>query len=662
MKQDIVILLIAFALPLLSMVLGLIFRKLHRIIALMGTVLVLVSFLLSIWIFISGNFLHEPIEYRFQWMLNIWPGFLLNSLTALLLVIVTGVSLLVHVFSLEYMKHDHQLAKYYAFLGLFTFSMLGLVVANNLLQLFVFWELVGFSSYLLIGFWFTKDPAAQAARKAFIVNRIGDIGFLIAILITYGEMGTLYFTTLEAYGFEAGGWMKIAGFGLLLGAIGKSAQFPLLVWLPDAMEGPTPVSALIHAATMVAAGVFLLARAVPVLNSFVLEVAAYVGAVTALMAACTALFQHDIKKVLAYSTISQLGYMLIGVGVGAADMAIFHLTTHAFFKAGLFLSAGSVIHAMHHVNTHDQNFDAQDMRWMGGLRKKLPITFISFMVCGMALAGLPLFSGFISKDAIITQSLAWATIKGGGYFAIPDIALITALLTAIYIGRLLLLVFFGESKVNLEPHKEKWSVAIPLILLSVLSIGFIFSMNPFSAEQSVLADLLVSLKTRNLELLELSHHLHFRMVIISSAIALVGLGFAYLRFGPKSGYFRNYNIGFSHSKTLIQVIEANWLLDLIYHRVFVRSFEMIAAAFDYIDRKVVDGFVNLVGLAEVIGAHLAGMFDQHVIDGLVNFVATVVGWFGQITRRFQSGQVQEQFIWALIGIAVIIFSIKFFAV
>jgi NADH-quinone oxidoreductase subunit L len=659
MERDIIILLTLTGLPIIGLIVGLVLRKYHRLVSTINTGLIGISVILALTIYLSGSFIENPQEYKFQWMLNIWPGFLLNSLTALLIVIVTGVSLLVHIFSLEYMKHDQQLAKYYAFLGLFTFSMLGLVIANNFLQLFVFWELVGFSSYLLIGFWFTKDAAAQAARKAFIVNRIGDIGFLIAILIIYGEFETLYFTTLADYSIEFNGWMMVAGFGLLLGALGKSAQFPLLVWLPDAMEGPTPVSALIHAATMVAAGIFLLARSEMLLDPIVLEITAFIGVITATMAGFTALFQHDIKKILAYSTISQLGYMLTGIGVGAADMSIFHLTTHAFFKAGLFLSAGSVIHAMHHAKSDDPNFDEQDMRWMGGLRKKIPITFISFVVCGMALAGLPLFSGFLSKDAIITQSLAWAADKGGLYYAVPDLALITALLTAIYIGRLLLLVFFGNEKSTLDKQREPWSISIPLILLSILSVGFVYSLNPFGAEGSALQQLLGHLNRASNKVMELTHIFHFRMVIISSAIALFGLGYAYYYYGPKSKYASKYGPDFSHKKRLVLIIENNWFLDKVYHVAFVRPFEIIAGVFEYVDRKIVDGFVNLIGMAEVVGAHLAGMFDQHVIDGLVNFVATTSGWLGQITRRIQSGQVQLQFVWALIGIALIIVCIKF---
>ena len=656
MDNPILIYLIIF-LPLVVLPLGLLWRS-NRSISIAGTSILGITMILSLYVFFSGD-LDATTQVTFNWMMDIKPGLLLNPLTALLLVVVSVVSFLVHLFSMEYMKNDEAIGKYYGFLGLFTFSMLGLVTANNLLQLFVCWELVGFSSYLLIGFWFTKDSAAQAARKAFIVNRIGDIGVLIAILIVYSELGTLYFEDIAYLTIEWNTWMVIAGFGLLIGAIGKSAQFPLFVWLPDAMEGPTPVSALIHAATMVAAGIFLLARGFVLLDPIVLDTAAFVGALTAILAGCTALFQHDIKKVLAYSTVSQLGYMMVAIGVGTPDMALFHLTTHAFFKACLFLSAGAVIHSLHHM--HSEGFDPQDMRWMGGLRKKLPVTFWAFVIAGMALAGLPFFSGFLSKDAIITNAFVWAEAKGMWYFAVPDLAIITAFLTAIYIGRLLVLVFFGKSRIDLSKiGKEHVLQSVPLIALAIGSFGLAFSFNPFDTATLYIDDILQTLNFSSVGMLERSHELHFLFSMISGLLALSGLAIAYLYFGPRSKYASQYEPDFAFTRSFYQYLHDSWKLNEIYQLLFVRSFERLSSLVAGFDEKVVDKTVKTIGVLQVVGAHLVGMVDMHLVDGIVNLIARFAGGIGQVTRRIQSRQVQMQFIWALIGLSLIIIWVKYF--
>ncbi len=644
-------------LPLAVLPFGLLWRS-NWSISIVGTSILGITMILSLYVFFSGD-LDTTTQVTFNWMKDIKPGLLLNPLTALLLVVVSVVSFLVHLFSMEYMKNDEAIGKYYGFLGLFTFSMLGLVTANNLLQLFVCWELVGFSSYLLIGFWFTKDSAAQAARKAFIVNRIGDIGVLIAILIIYSELGTLYFEDIASLTIEWNTWMVIAGFGLLLGAIGKSAQFPLFVWLPDAMEGPTPVSALIHAATMVAAGIFLLARGFVLLDPIVLDTAAFVGVLTAILAGCTALFQHDIKKVLAYSTVSQLGYMMVAIGVGTPDMAIFHLTTHAFFKACLFLSAGAVIHSLHQM--HSEGFDPQDMRWMGGLRKKLPVTFFAFVIAGMALAGLPFFSGFLSKDAIITNAFVWAEAKGMWYFVVPDLAIITAFLTAIYIGRLLVLVFFGKSRIDLSKiGKEHILQSVPLIVLAIGSFGLAFSLNPFGTATLYIDDILQTLNFSSVGMLERSHELHFLFRMISGLLALSGLAIAYLYFGPRSNYASQYEPDFAFTRSFYQYLHDSWKLNEIYQLLFIRSFERLSSLVAAFDEKVVDKTVKTIGVLQVVGAHLVGMLDMHFVDGIVNLIARFAGGIGQVTRRIQSRQVQMQFIWALIGLSLIIIWVKYF--
>ncbi len=421
---------------------------------------------ISAWVAVGGTGLSFLLAVTV--LLNTWPDdvyswsvnwftvgnytftiqLLIDKLSAAMLVVVSFISLLVQIYSTEYMKGDKQYSRYFAYLGLFTFSMFCIVLSGNLLLLYIGWELVGLSSYLLIGFWRERTDAALASRNAFVINRIGDTGFLLGIIILFTQFNTLDLSTLTSgsISVDSSFWMTVAGIGLFCGCIAKSAQFPLQIWLPGAMAGPTPVSALIHAATMVAAGVFLLARVFPLLNSDVLTIIAITGAITAFMGAVAALFQTDIKRLLAFSTISQLGYMVMGMGVGAYGPALFHLFTHAFFKACLFLSAGAVIHALHTVE-HELHlhFDTQDMRLMGGLRRKMPFTFICYLVAGLSLAGLPFFSGFLSKDAILTGALSWAESKNHFlWYIIPDIGFISALLTAMYVGRQLLLIFDGE--------------------------------------------------------------------------------------------------------------------------------------------------------------------------------------------------------------------------
>ena len=402
------------------------------------------------------------IDLNFPWVsfgnvpligeLEIHLGIAIDNIASMMLVVVTLVSALVHLFSISYMHDDVRYGRYFAYLGIFTFSMLIIVLTNNFFLMYVGWELVGLSSYLLIGHWYEKKSASNAAIKAFVVNRIGDIGMFTGIMILYNTFHTFGFTEI----FEAiksgqlpmgsEGWLTAAGILIFAGAVGKSAQFPLHVWLPDAMEGPTPVSALIHAATMVAAGVYLVARTFPMMTANALFVIATVGAVTALISATIAIAQNDIKKVLAYSTISQLGYMVMGLGVGAYTAGFFHLVTHAMFKAGLFLGSGSVIHGMHHALHHanDHHTDAQDIRNMGGLRKKMPVTFTTFLIYTLAISGIPLTSGFLSKDEILAGTLAYAHLTGRTF--IPVIGFLVAGLTAFYMFRLVILTFFGEHK------------------------------------------------------------------------------------------------------------------------------------------------------------------------------------------------------------------------
>jgi NADH-quinone oxidoreductase subunit L len=413
----------------------------------------------------------EP--WRVQW-LWIGEGFKadiglrLDHLSLPMLLVVTGVGSLIHIYSWGYMKGDPAFARYFAFLSLFMFSMLGIVLADNFLMMFIFWELVGLSSYLLIGHWYQRESAADACKKAFITNRIGDAGFLLGILSVWSLFGSLSFEGikpgLQAFMASHSGptpLFALTGLLIFCGAVGKSAQFPLHVWLPDAMEGPTPVSALIHAATMVAAGVYMLCRVFFLLGpSGALPVIAWVGGITALMAALIAVQQNDIKRILAYSTLSQLGYMVMAVGLSGPAPAMFHLTTHAFFKALLFLGAGSVIHGLH---------DEQNIWMMGGLRKKMPVTYWTFMAGTLALCAVPPMSGFYSKDGILAAALAQGTLTG---YALFILGVVVAMLTTFYMFRLVFVVFEGgaKSKSAEHPHESPNVMLWPLRILAVFSV------------------------------------------------------------------------------------------------------------------------------------------------------------------------------------------------
>ena len=416
------------------------------------------SFLLTLLLVAVGGKLDPSVAWLAIEGLEIDIGLQIDSLSKLMLCVVTGVGSLIHIFSLGYMKEDRDFSRYFAFLSLFIFSMLGIVLADNFVMMFIFWELVGVSSYLLIGFWFEKPSAADAAKKAFLTNRVGDFGFLIGILMVWAAMGSINFDAIEsnlATGTAA--ITGLAGFLIFCGAMGKSAQAPLHVWLPDAMEGPTPVSALIHAATMVAAGVYMLCRVFFLIKgTWAMEAIAWIGGLTSLIAALMAVQQDDIKRILAYSTLSQLGYMVMAVGLGSRDAAMFHLTTHASFKALLFLGAGSVIVALHHE---------QDIWKMGGLRERMPKTYWTFLIGTMALCGVPLFSGFFSKEAILDVALE-------NNILLFLVAVFVALLTTFYMTRLFVVAFMGEPRSAQAEHaKESPAVmTVPLLVLAVPSV------------------------------------------------------------------------------------------------------------------------------------------------------------------------------------------------
>jgi len=444
----------------------------------LGTIAVALA--MSIGIFYEVFRAYDPnfrYHIAFPWitvgnraLLN--TGILIDNVTAVMLLVVTIVSTLVHLFSIGYMHGDPRYSRFFAYLSIFSFSMLGLVLAESFLFIYIFWELVGLSSYLLIGFWFEKKSASDAGKKAFIVNRVGDFGFLIGILIIYATCGVLGYDQVFlaiGEGKLSGTLLTLAGIGVFCGAIGKSAQFPLHVWLPDAMEGPTPVSALIHAATMVAAGVYLVGRVYPMFTPDAFLFIACFGLITLFLTASIALAQNDIKKVLAYSTCSQLGYMIMGLGVGGYTAGLAHLTTHAAFKACLFLGSGSVIHAVH----------SQDIQEMGGLRKKMPITFVTFLIATLAISGVPGFSGFYSKDMILAAALEFGMKSANPLHMIFFIgALFTAGLTAFYMFRLVILTFFGAPKDHHKydhAHESPASMWVPLVVLAGLSFSFWYS-------------------------------------------------------------------------------------------------------------------------------------------------------------------------------------------
>ena len=466
----------ALLLPLVSSIaIALFTRRSKALSSFISIAAVLVSFVCSCLIFAqSGTSAPEFTWIDFGGVFRVPLGFILDNLSKTMLVLVSGVGLLIHIYSLGYMRNDEGKSRYFAALSLFMFAMLGIVLANNFVMMFIFWELVGFTSYVLIGHWFYSDAAADAAKKAFITTRIGDFGFMLGILMVWMATGSVVFNEMASrLSILANhpGFLTVAALLIFCGAVGKSAQFPLHVWLPDAMEGPTPVSALIHAATMVAAGVYMLVRVAFIIQPSqpALLVIAWIGTITALLAALIATQQNDIKRILAYSTLSQLGYMVMAVGLASNEAAMFHLFTHAFFKALLFLAAGSVIVMLH----HEQNI------WeMGGLSRKLPITFLAFTVGALALIGCPPFSGFFSKDAI----LALAYERNMPIFVI---GLFTAFLTAFYVVRLLVIVFFGKSRSEIARQSDESPFVMtgPLIALALLATfgGFAFFARNFLA-------------------------------------------------------------------------------------------------------------------------------------------------------------------------------------
>jgi NADH-quinone oxidoreductase subunit L len=556
-------------------------------------------------------------------------SFFVDPLTACLLIVVTTIGLLVHVYSIGYMSHDPGYWRFFAYLNLFMFSMLLLVLADNFLVVFVAWELVGLSSYLLIGFWKTKRSAALAAKKAFIVNRVGDVGFALGIMLIFVTLGTLNIReVIERIGELDHGIVLAISLLIFAGAMGKSAQFPLHVWLPDAMEGPTPVSALIHAATMVNAGVYLVARTSPIFAHApeALVVVAAIGIFTAILAASIAMTQTDIKRVLAYSTLSQLGYMFAALGVGAFTAAIFHLMTHGFFKGLLFLGSGSVIHAVH---------EEQDMRRMGGLSKKIPITYATMLVGSLAISGIPPLAGFFSKDEILGEAFKL------GFPWVWAIGLTVALMTAFYMFRLMGLTFWGAFRGPKELwdriHESPRVMTTPLILLAIPSavLGLLLGL-PLGA--SVIHGWLEPVFHESVELL---HHAEAEyqlfgidgaLIGASVAVAAIGIAVAWRLFGAELGSIQlpgrpeavrglTARVPFLYRASLNK-----WWFDELYHLLFI-----------------------------VIGGRIAAFmwwFDRNVVDGSVNDLARTTIGFGRRLQGVQTGRVQNYALGIALGLIV----------
>ena len=551
-----------------------------------------------------GDMPTAHVERYFTWIqsgdFRVGFDLSIDRLTAVMLLVVTGVGSLIHNYAAGYMAHEGGYYRFFAYLNLFMFFMLILVLAANYLLLFVGWEGVGLCSYLLIGFYFLKHSATTAGNKAFIVNRIGDFGFSLAIFLIFIQFGSLDFgTVLPAAASKPEGVLTTIGLLLLVGACGKSAQFPLYVWLPDAMEGPTPVSALIHAATMVTAGVYMVARssAIYVRAPHALEMVAYIGLFTAVFAATIGLAQNDIKKVFAYSTVSQLGYMFLGLGVGAFSAGIFHLVTHAFFKALLFLGAGSVIHALS---------GEQDMRNMGGLRKKIPVTFWTILCAAVAIAGVPPFSGFFSKDEILAAAYHHAPWMFW-------IGVITAGMTAFYVFRAVFMTFFGEYRGHAHPHESPPTMTLPLAALAVLSLGGGFIHVP-----GWLAPLFPAVAEGGDDTV---------LMGISVAAGFAGIALAYVVYILKPGMADS------------MATSLGGLYRLVYNKYFVD---------EIYDAAVVK---PLVAGSRVV---LWKGVDAGLIDGVVNGVGTQARGIGAVLKLFQSGNVRSYAAWVVFGSIMLI--------
>ncbi|WP_333627275.1 NADH-quinone oxidoreductase subunit L [Sphingobacterium siyangense] len=598
-----------------------------------GSAVVLISFVCSCLLFSEVYQARQAgqagiiEQHVFDWIsvgnLKIGLSFLVDPLSAIMLLIVTGIGFLIHVYSIGYMHHDNGFGKFFAYLNLFIFFMLLLVLGSNYLVMFIGWEGVGLCSYLLIGFWYKNSSYANAAKKAFVMNRIGDLGFLLAVFLILGTFGSLEFSTVfpAAKNFAVGD-ITVVSITILLfiAATGKSAQIPLFTWLPDAMAGPTPVSALIHAATMVTAGIYMIARSnvLFILSPFTLQLISVIAICTALLAAAIALTQNDIKKVLAYSTVSQLGYMFLGLGVGAFTGAFFHVLTHAFFKALLFLGAGSVIHGMS---------EEQDMRKMGGLKKAMPITYLTMLMGTIAIAGIPPFSGFFSKDEILAGAFAASPVLWG-------LGFIGALMTAFYMFRMLFMTFFGTFRGTEEQkhhlHESPKSMTMPLIVLAILSVvGGVINLPAVLGGNHWLEDFLAPVFSEGKAIIPATHHLEHSTEYVLMAVSVVGvLIMVALAFNKYVKRQQLPEAGEGARSFLANLSYNKFYVDELYDSIIIRPINWLSAFFG-----------NVV--------------DQRGIDGVVNGAGKVTFDTGKVLRLLQNGNVGFYLLMMVIGVIAI---------
>ncbi len=612
-----------------------------------ATAMVAIPFVLAAYLFFT--FEETVIVSFFTWFaaddLDIAWAFRIDQLSLVMTLIVTGVGALIHWYSVGYMKDDPGYWRYFAYLNLFIFAMLNLVLSDTLVGLFLGWEGVGLCSYLLIGFWYADLSKSAAAMKAFIVNRIGDFAFLIGMFLLFREIGSFGFDAING----AAGSMSAATTGwivllLFIGATGKSAQIPLFVWLPDAMAGPTPVSALIHAATMVTSGLYLLARLSPLVLATpgIMAVIAVVGALTAIVAATIAVTQNDIKRVLAYSTVSQLGYMFMAAGVGAFFVAIFHVMTHAFFKACLFLGSGSVIHGMHEVD-HElvhrgkESIDPQDMRNMGNLRKYMPATAATYLMATLAIAGIPLFSGFFSKDEILFKAFQMGYAGQGYAWAVWVIGIVTALLTAIYMIRSYILTFRGTERwplaEELHPHESPSSMTMPLWVLGVLSVigGFVGLPGVIAhGEWNLIHHFLGAPyggPVAEPDVGYVSVGIEWGLIVLGSLVAIAGVSLGW-RWYEKHGLAFDALLK-NRLGGLYKLFAGKYFLDELYDRTIVRP--------------LIDG-----------AAEGSARFDERFIDGAVNGLGRIANGAAGVLRRVQTGVVQNYALALVLGVAIVL--------
>ena len=630
-------------------------------IAAMLTSLGLSAVLAAQWFMHCAHMEHvEPFTRSAQWMpgLPINMGYSIDALSCVMLIVVTIVASMVMIYSIGYMHGDKRYPRYFAYLSLFSASMLALVIANNLLLMFMSWEIVGLTSYLLIGFWFEKPSAMRAAKKAFLVTRVGDVGFMAGMMLLFLQTGSFdlfgksgVFENLDKLqGFVHIGQLAIpmaamAGLLLFCGAVGKSAQFPLHVWLPDAMEGPTPVSALIHAATMVAAGVYLVARMYPVYladtSHIALHTVAYVGAFTALFAASIGIAQNDIKKVLAYSTVSQLGYMIMALGVFGYVAAMFHLMTHAFFKAQLFLGSGSVIHGT----------GTQDIREMGGLRKKMPVTYWTFLISTLSLCGIPFITaGGWSKEEILTVAfhtnpiVFWCGVIG-------------AFTTSFYMFRLVYKTFHGEPRnAEIHAHESPKVMLTPLVILATLAVVAGFVGTPFKNlfehnMMPVLGEKYLPVLEKTLEEAHVATGFFMPVFLIGTIAALAGIGLATIIWYKPILKIEKLEPAFGW---LAKIVENKYYIDEIYNATVIRAMMFAAAVMYLFDKWVIDyAIVNGAGYLSLTVSAVWSWFDKTIVDGMVNLIGWFTGFTGRCIRHLQTG-VAQQYVFLLVAAVVFI--------